>query len=208
MQVFCYLVTVLLCLMMGLMAPSSRTWYIFQLLMYWAMSGMGNGYCTARAIKYFGAGEWRFAASASAIVLPSYIVITFMTVDMIEWFEKSSQILPFSSIILLMFCWICVNVPFTYYGSYQAFRLCKDVMPRVSSVHRAIPAQPWYLQNWFMMPCASFISFSVVAYELHWIITSVWRSYLIGMFVFLFINVYMLCTVTGLVSIAVTYLKL
>lgn len=53
--------------------------------------GFGNGYVTARSLKYFGATEWRFAASIAAFCLPVYIIITFLLVDFIEWFEKSDQ---------------------------------------------------------------------------------------------------------------------
>lgn len=51
--------------------------------------GAANGYVTARAMRFFGATEWRFAASVAAFCLPCYIAVTFIIVDFIEYFEKS-----------------------------------------------------------------------------------------------------------------------
>lgn len=117
-QVFIYIIVVLLFLTLGIISPTGRVWYYFQGFLYMCIGGCGNGFCTAKAIKYFGSGEWRFAASAAAFVLPMYIISTFLMVDIIEWFEKSDQIMPFGSMLLFCFAWVFVNVPFTYYGAY------------------------------------------------------------------------------------------
>jgi transmembrane 9 superfamily protein 2/4 len=50
--------------------------------------------------------------------------------------------------------------------------------------------------------------FTCFMMEFHFVLTSVWRSYLIGMFGFLFINLNMLICVVSLVSILNTYLCL
>lgn len=81
-------------------------------------------------------------------------------------------------------------------------------MPRVSSVHRQVPAQPWYLNDWITVFVGGFVSFSTVAVELHYVITSVWRSQMLGMFFFLLLNLNLLMCVVGLVSVLTTYLKL
>ena len=77
-------------LTLGFLAPDSRFFSLYNLFGYMIMGGFLNGYCTARAMKFFGATEWRFAASVSALCLPVYIVGTFVLVDVIEYFEKSN----------------------------------------------------------------------------------------------------------------------
>jgi hypothetical protein len=53
------------------------------------VGGFANGYVTARLMKFFGATEWTFSASAAAIWLPLKVTTIFTLVDMIEYFEKS-----------------------------------------------------------------------------------------------------------------------
>lgn len=50
--------------------------------------------------------------------------------------------------------------------------------------------------------------FSTVIIELHFVITSVWRSWIIGMFLFLFVNANMTICVVSLISVICTYMNL
>jgi hypothetical protein len=77
-------------LTIGFLNPDSRFFSFFNLFSYMIMGGFLNGYLTARGMKFFGATEWRFAASVSAFILPIYIVATLLLVDVIEYFEKSN----------------------------------------------------------------------------------------------------------------------
>lgn len=74
---------------MGLLKPESRWYHIYTCFTYTVVGGMVNGYVTTRAMKYFGASEWRFAAFTSSLCLPFYVGFFFLSVDLIEWFEKS-----------------------------------------------------------------------------------------------------------------------
>jgi hypothetical protein len=53
------------------------------------VGGFANGYVTARLMKFFGATDWTFSASAAAIWLPLKVTSVFILVDIIEYFEKS-----------------------------------------------------------------------------------------------------------------------
>lgn len=89
-QVLVYLYVVLLLCTFGLLIPQVRANLGYQYFISMQLGGFGNGFVTARSMKYFGATEWRFAASVAALCLPMYIIITFLLVDLIEWFEKSN----------------------------------------------------------------------------------------------------------------------
>lgn len=154
-----------------------RFFSVYNLFAYMLAGGFANGYVTARSMKFFGATEWRFAASCSALCLPIYIVATFGLVDIIEYFEKSNQIFPFTSIVLFTFLWVVFNVPATYLGAHIAFTTTKDSPPlKVNNVRREIPPQPWYLDEKFSILVCGFLMFSVVMSEFHFVLTSVWRS--------------------------------
>jgi len=91
-------------------------------------------------MKYFGATEWRFAAGVSAFCLPIYIVLTLVAVDVIEFFEKSNQVFPLTSMSFFCFLWICLNVPMSYFGAYSAFTTSNQKPPcKISPVRRPIP---------------------------------------------------------------------
>lgn len=73
----------------GLVSPWSRWYQAYVAFCYLIIGGMINGYITSRAMKFFGATEWHFAASASALVLPSFFGVIVVLVDFIDWVEKS-----------------------------------------------------------------------------------------------------------------------
>jgi hypothetical protein len=203
------MLTTLLFFCLGLMRRESRTYLAFNCIVYLIFGGMANGYFTARAMKFFGAEEWRFAASAGSLGLPLFIGVTFILVDLIDWFEKSDQALPISSIFLYTFLWGCLNVPAVYFASYLGFMHSNDQPPcKVSLVRKAVPEQPFYLKLSFMAPMASLLMFSTVMLEFHYVITSVWRSYVMVMFVFMFLNVNLLLIVISVISILCTYFQL
>jgi len=102
----------------GLVAPAGRWFSLYNAFMYFLIAGACNGFCTGRLMKYFGATEWRFSASVAAFCLPTMVIFVFLIVDVIEYFEKSDQVFPFTSMVFFCFLWILFNVPATYYCAY------------------------------------------------------------------------------------------
>ena len=86
-----------------------------------SMGGFFNGFVTAKLMRFFGAPDWRSAAAAGSFVLPCYLFIVFCIVDIIEWAEKSSSYMPFTSVILLALIWIIITVPIACAGSHIGF---------------------------------------------------------------------------------------
>lgn len=125
-QVLTILMITLVFFAIGIIRKESRAYFAFNCIVYLIFGGMANGYCTARAMKFFGAEEWRFAASAGSFSLPVFVGITFCLVDLIDWVEKSDQVLPFSSIMLYTFFWGCLNVPAVYAASWAGFMYSND----------------------------------------------------------------------------------
>lgn len=105
--------------------------------------------------------------------------------------------------------WMFLNVPAAYYFSYIGYTTRTDKPPcKVSIVRKPIPEQPWYL-NFLLCPSvASLGIFMTVIFELHYVVTSMWRRYILGMFFALFVNMNLTIVLTALVSVLVTYLNL
>jgi hypothetical protein len=116
---------------------------------------------------------------------------------------------PLTSIALFCFGWLIFNVPAAYYGAYIAFSMTNDKpLCKISTVRRLIPKQPWYLRSEVTILLSGFLMFSTIISEFHYVITSVWRSYMIGLFGFIFLNISLLAIVVSLISIINTYLCL
>lgn len=139
-QILSILVITLFFCTMGLIRPESRWYHLYTCFSYTIVGGMVNGYVTTRAMKYFGASEWRFAASTACLVLPAYIGMYFTMVDLIEYWEKSDQVIPLTSSILYLLIWGMCNVPAVYFSAYNGFVLSNDKPPcKIAVVKRTIP---------------------------------------------------------------------
>lgn len=193
----------------GLINPYLRYWMSIQSFMFLGFGGFFNGYISARMMRFYGSNDWRFSASASAACLPMYLFSMFAFVDIIEWIERSSSYLPFTSAIGLAAIWVAVAVPLSYAGAYCAFTTSNidDKPPcKVSPVRRHVPAQAWYMNTRITAPVAGLAIFGTIFGEFQYVLMSVWRSYMYGMFVLLWWNLFMLVIVVAIVSILVTYL--
>lgn len=83
--------------------------------------GALNGFITAYLMRLFSVPRWKRAAALSAFVLPATIVVVFSIVDVIEYFERSNQYFPFTSVVLWSLLWLAVSVPVAYIGFYYGF---------------------------------------------------------------------------------------
>jgi len=208
-QILICLYAVLFFYSIGLLTTGMRWYTLWQSICLFLLGGAGNGYLTSRAMRYFGSEDWSFSAGAASFVLPCYASIIFMIVDVLDWMERSKSMVPLATFTLWAFLWLIFNVPGAYWASQQAYMYSNDKPPcKVSIVKKPIPSLPPYLG--FNVQCfgASFLIFTTVIFELHYVVTSIWRSYIVGMFFALFINVNITVLMTAMVSILFTYLNL
>ena len=112
---------VLTAVVFGMIHPYVRYWFAVQSFFMLSLGGMFNGYVSAKLMRFFGAKDWRIAATAATFVLPVYLLIVFCVVDVIEWFEKSSAYQPFTSVIGLSLLWLVITTPIAFSGAYYGF---------------------------------------------------------------------------------------
>ena len=108
-------------LIIGLFNPYFRYYNFVNAFFILTVGGYFNGLCTATMMKYFGASDWKLAASSSAFILPGSVVAVFVVVDFIEYFEKANQFLPLTSVAFFSVLWFSITVPLTYFGAYVGF---------------------------------------------------------------------------------------
>ena len=79
-----------LALLIGLIHPNLRYFNFLNAFFMLSVGGLLNGYATATMMRFFGASDWKLAASSSALILPTSIVVVILLVDLIEYFEKAN----------------------------------------------------------------------------------------------------------------------
>lgn len=72
-------------------------------------------------MRYFGATDWRLAGEAASYMLPAGILICVFIVDLIDYFEKSDQLLPVTSFFWVVIVWAFLSIPAANLGAYLAF---------------------------------------------------------------------------------------
>lgn len=208
-QLLTWLVTYLFAMVIFSVNTYFRFYVVYNSIMILVGGGISNGYVSARAMRWFGGTEWRVSAICSCLFLPTLLLAFFLTVDTIDWMEKSWSALPVSSFVLYIFLWIFLHVPACYWGAYMGMNEANDKPPlKVSNIRRVIPPIPWYLNSVYGSLLGGFVIFSTVMFEFHYVLTSVWRSYLPGAFIFALVNVSVLSCITLLVSVLMTYYRL
>ena len=79
-----------LSLLIGMVQPNLRYFNFVSAFFMLSLGGLLNGFVTATMIRFFGASDWKLAASYSAFILPTCIVVVILLVDFIEYFEKAN----------------------------------------------------------------------------------------------------------------------
>jgi transmembrane 9 superfamily member 2/4 len=150
--------------MFGLVNPYLRWWMSIQSFFVLAMGGFFNGYISSRMMKFFGSGEWKFSANASAMLFPFYMFSMFVLVEIIEWLERSSSYVPFTTALGLSFIWVLFTIPMAYMGAYAGFVKTEQDKPpcKVSSVRRRVPSQSWYLDIKFLAAISGLAIFGTI----------------------------------------------
>lgn len=108
-------------IIIGFINPYFRYFNFVYAFFILSTGGYFNGYVSATLMKFFGATEWKLAASASAFMLPSGIAAVFILVDFIEYFEKANQFFPLTSVAFFTALWFFITVPLAYFGAYVGF---------------------------------------------------------------------------------------
>jgi transmembrane 9 superfamily protein 2/4 len=150
--------------MFGMVNPYFRWWISIQSFFVLAMGGFFNGYVSSRMMRFFGSNDWNFSAHASAVLFPVYMFIIFAFVEIIEWFERSSSYIPFTTALLLALVWVFVTIPLAYLGAYIGFAKSTPDKPpcRVSAVRRRVPNQIWYMDIRIMATISGLAIFGTI----------------------------------------------
>jgi len=161
----------------GVLNPSYRGGFISFGLFLFVFAGAFSGYFSTRVYKTFKGEKWKKNALMTALILPGFVFSTVFILNLFVWSQASSTAIPFTTLLALIFMWLCISLPLVFVGSYYGFKKAPWEHPtRTTMIARQVPAQPWYLRTVPSVLIGGLIPFAVIFIELLFVFKSLWAD--------------------------------
>ena len=193
----------------GFISPAYRGGLIMACLMFYCLCGSVAGYVTARLYKSFKGKMWQRATVLTALLYPGLFFGTFFLLNLINWANQSTDAVPFTSMLVVIFLWFGISVPLVFLGSYFGYKKDTFTYPTATSnIPRQIPEQSWFMNTQFVMVIGGILPFGALFVELFLIMSSVWQEQYYYVFGFLLIVWAILLVTAAEISILFCYFQL
>jgi transmembrane 9 superfamily protein 2/4 len=196
----------------GVLNPSYRGGFISFGLFLFVFAGVFSGYFSTRVYKTFAGTNWKKNALMTALIFPGFLFSCVFVLNLFVWAQASSTAIPFTTILALLFMWLCISLPLVFVGSYFGFQRTSWEHPtRTNLIPRQIPPQqPWYLRPIPSTLLGGAIPFAVIFIELLFVLKSLWqdKSSYYYMFGFLGLIAGILLLTVMEISVVMTYFLL
>lgn len=194
---------------MGYMNPSRRGHLLMGELIFFVLMGGVNGYTTARLYKSFKGKSWQRATATTALGLPGLAFGVFCLMNIIALIQRSTDAVPFTTMIILVVMWFGVSTPLVFVGAYFGYKQDIIAFPvTTSSIPRQIPDQPWFMGIPFTLAIGGILPFGSCFVELYYIMSSVWMEFYYYVFGFLLLVFFILLITCAEITILFTYFQL
>ncbi|CAM9918204.1 unnamed protein product, partial [Choristocarpus tenellus] len=108
--------------MIGLISPAQRGNTITAIILLFVLMGGFSGYNAARIHRRFRGTSWIKTTLATAGMFPGVSFAVFFVLNSALMVKKSTGVVPFSALCILLFLWLLVQTPLVFLGSYYGFR--------------------------------------------------------------------------------------
>lgn len=179
-------------------------------VLLYALTCCVAGFVSSRFFRQLGGKNWvwNIVLTGSLFAVPFFVV--WSVVNSVAWYHGSTQALPFTTIVLLMFIWLIVGFPLTVLGGICGKNTAGafDAPCRTKNIAREIPPCPWYRSLTVHMAIGGFLPFSAISVELYYIFATVWGREAYTLYGVLLVVFFILISVTACISVALTYFQL
>lgn len=179
-------------------------------VLLYALTCCVSGYVSNSMYKQINGDKWAWnlILTASLFSVPFFVI--WSIANTIAWSYQSTQALPFTTVLLLILIWLLVGFPLTVVGGIFGKNWTGgfDAPCRTKNIPREIPAIPWYRSVPTYMIVGGFLPFSAISVELYYIFATFWGRDQYTLYGILFVVFFILLSVTGSISIALTYFQL
>jgi transmembrane 9 superfamily protein 2/4 len=208
-QVSCMAVVTIVFSALGFLNPARRGSLVIGVLVLFCLLGFVAGYASARNHKLFDGKQWQRTTVLAAFAFPAFVAFVFLTLNTLAWAAASTNAVPFSTMVGVLFIWLLVSVPLTFAGAYFGFKAPKIEVPtKTSDYPRVVPAQPWFLQPAFTMLVGGILPFGAVFMEIFFIFSSIWLDRYYYVFGFLLLVAILLVITCSEIAIVLVYFQL
>lgn len=209
-QFLCLAFGIMIMAIMGLFHPHRHGAINTAAVLLYALTSCVAGYVSSSFYRKFNGERWvgNIILASSLFTAPFFTV--WCVINTVHWYAGSTQALPFTTILLLIFIWILVGFPLTVIGGIFGKNTATDFDApcRTKAVPRPIPVQPWYRTNLAHMLFGGFLPFSAISVELYYIFATIWGREQYVLYGILCIVFIILLSVSACVSVALTYFQL
>jgi transmembrane 9 superfamily member 2/4 len=194
---------------LGFMNPARRGHLLIGVLSMFVLFGSLNGYVTSRLYKTFKGKAWQRATAVAAFGLPGVAFGLFLIMNIVALAKKSTDAVPFTTILILIVMWFGISTPLVFFGAYVGFKQDAIEFPvSTSSIPRQIPDQPWFMGIPFTLAIGGILPFGSCFVELYFIMSSVWMELYYYVFGFLLLVFFILVITCAEITTLFTYFQL
>merc|ERR1712151_427176 len=208
-QILCMSFLTIIFSSMGFLSPANRGALLMAELLLYVLMGSLAGFATARLYKTFKGKSWQRATSLTAILFPGVCFAVFFCLDIMAWTQRSSDAVPFTTMIVLLVLWFGISTPLVFLGAYFGYKQEAIEFPvNTSNIPRQIPDQPWYMGIPFTMAIGGVLPFGACFVELYFILASVWMDQYYYVFGFLLVVFFILLVTCAEITVLFCYFHL
>eukprot|EP00013_Stygamoeba_regulata_P029610 CAMPEP_0177648596 /NCGR_PEP_ID=MMETSP0447-20121125/10911_1 /TAXON_ID=0 /ORGANISM="Stygamoeba regulata, Strain BSH-02190019" /LENGTH=619 /DNA_ID=CAMNT_0019151245 /DNA_START=54 /DNA_END=1913 /DNA_ORIENTATION=+ len=194
---------------LGFLSPANRGALMTAVVVLFVLMGLPAGYASAHLYKSLKGQQWKKNTLLTATLFPGFAFGIFFVLNIILWREQSSGHVPFHTLISLFTLWFGISVPFTFIGSYFAYKKPALEFPcRTNQIPRQVPDLVWYMHPVLSALMGGILPFGAVFIELFFIMSSIWLHQFYYIFGFLSIVLVILVATCAEISIVLCYFQL
>lgn len=119
-QILVLTLAVFILVMLGGYSPTNRGAIIASSILLYAFTASISGYVSGYYYKMLGGAHWNRNVLLTASLFSGPMVATFAVLNTIAIIYRSTQALPFGTIVLIVFLWAVVTFPLTVLGGIMA----------------------------------------------------------------------------------------
>ncbi|CAN1252165.1 Transmembrane 9 superfamily member 5 [Linum perenne] len=190
--------------------PYSRGGLYTACVFVYALTSVVGGYTSASFHSQFEVTGWGKSVFLTGILYlgPLFTVMSFLNTVAVSYGATAG--LPFGTIMVIVLICVFLAFPLLILGGIIGYTFRSEFQaPSPPKRHpREIPGMGWYRRTPSQMLLAGLLPTSAVALELHSLYTSLWGYKIYTLPSILFVTFIILCLLTAILSIGMTYIQL
>uniref|UniRef100_A0A2C9UGT0 Transmembrane 9 superfamily member n=1 Tax=Manihot esculenta TaxID=3983 RepID=A0A2C9UGT0_MANES len=209
-QLFTLTIFIFMLALVGVFYPYNRGALFTALVVIYALTSGIAGYTATSFYCQLEGKNWVRNLLLTGCLFCGPLFLTFCFLNTVAIIYSATAALPFGTIVVIFLIWTLVTSPLLVLGGIAGKNSKGEFQApcRTTKYPREIPQLPWYRCALPQMAMAGFLPFSAIYIELYYIFASVWGHRIYTIYSILFIVFIILLTVTGFITVALTYFQL